>query len=239
MDFPKLTQVVGGKPAIRDTPPLIFHPEGSRAPEFKEVLDDTLAGYRKTLAEDRRVLLDSYQPVDAAIKVVGIGSVGRRCWVVLLMSASNEPLFLQFKEAVASVLEPYAGASAYPHHGQRVVMGQRMMQPSSDLFLGWVTAHTGTQFYVRQLRDAKIKPLVETFDAEMLEIYAKACGGVLARAHAKVGGVSEIAGYLGSSDEFDEAMGRFAVAYADQTERDHAALKVAVRRGTVEAFREG
>ena len=177
--------------------------------------------------------------MDAAIKVVGIGSVGRRCWVVLLMSASNEPLFLQFKEAVASVLEPYAGASAYPHHGQRVVMGQRMMQPSSDLFLGWVTARTGTQFYVRQLRDAKIKPLVETFDAEMLEIYAKACGGVLARAHAKVGGVSEIAGYLGSSDEFDEAMGRFAVAYADQTERDHAALKAAVRRGTVEAFREG
>ena len=158
MDFPKLTHVVGGKPAIRDTPPLIFHPEVSRAPGFKEVLDETLAAYRETLAEDRRALLDCYQPVDAAIKVVGIGSVGRRCWVVLLMSASNEPLFLQFKEAVASVLEPYAGASAYPHHGQRVVMGQRMMQPSSDLFLGWVTARTGTQFYVRQLRDAKIKP---------------------------------------------------------------------------------
>jgi uncharacterized protein (DUF2252 family) len=239
MDFPKLTHVVGGQSAIRDTLPLIFHPEGSRTPEFKEILDETLAAYCATLAEDRRALLERYHPVDAAIKVVGIGSVGRRCWVVLLMSKSNEPLFLQFKEAVASVLEPYAGASAYPHHGQRVVMGQRMMQPSSDLFLGWVTARTGTQFYVRQLRNAKIKPMVETFDAAMLEIYAKACGGVLARAHAKAGGVSEIARYLGSSDAFDEAMGSFAVAYADQTERDHTALKAAVRQGTVEAFREG
>ncbi len=239
MDFPKLGHVVGGQPGIRDAPPLIFHPEFARAPEFKGLLDQVLADYRNTLAEDRRTLLDRYRPVDAAIKVVGIGSVGRRCWILLMMSTSNEPLFLQFKEAAASVLEPFAGASAYPHHGQRVVMGQRLMQPTSDIFLGWVTSLNGVQFYVRQLRDAKIKPMVETFDAEMLEIFAKACGSVLARAHAKAGGVSQISGYLGSGDDFDEAMGRFAIAYADQAERDHAALKAAVRKGTVKVSQEG
>ena len=238
MDFPKLGHVVGGQPGIRDAPPLIFHPDIARAPEFKGLLDQILADYRATLAEDRRTLLDRYRPVDAAIKVVGIGSVGRRCWIVLMMSTSNEPLFLQFKEAVASVMEPFAGASAYPHHGQRVVMGQRLMQPTSDIFLGWVTAANGVQFYVRQLRDAKIKPLVETFDAEMLEIYARACGTVLARAHAKAGGVSQISGYLGSGDDFDEAMGRFGIAYADQAERDHAALRAAVRKGTVQVTQE-
>jgi len=178
--------------------------------------------------------------VDAAIKVVGIGSVGRRCWIALLMSADNDPLFLQFKEAVESVLETYVGKSAYSHHGQRVVMGQRLMQPFSDIFLGWVTAPNGRQFYVRQLHDAKIKPLVETFNAEMLDVYARACGWALARAHSKVTEISAtISGYLGSSsDEFDEAMGKFALAYADQVERDHAALKTAVRKGTVPAIHE-
>lgn len=238
MDFPKLGHVVSGQPAIRDAPPLIFHPEIARAPEFRATLDAVLAAYRGTLGEDRRTLMDRYRPVDAAIKVVGIGSVGRRCWILLLMSTSNEPLFLQFKEAVASVLEPFAGASAYAHHGQRVVMGQRLMQPTSDIFLGWVTAPTGVQYYVRQLRDAKIKPLVETFDEEILEVYAKACGSVLARAHAKAGGVSQIAGYLGSGDDFDVAMGRFGIAYADQAERDHAALKAAVRKGMVSVTTE-
>jgi len=156
------------------------------------------------------------------------------------MSETNDPLFLQFKEAVASVLEPYAGKSAYSHHGQRVVMGQRLMQPASDIFLGWVTAPNGRQFYVRQLRDAKIKPMVETFDAEILDTYAKACGWVLARAHAKVSeNSSTISGYLGSSsDEFDVAMGKFALAYADQAERDHAALKAAVRKGKVTVYQE-
>ena len=238
MDFPKLGHVVSGQPAIRDAPPLIFHPEIARAPEFRATLDAVLAAYRGTLGEDRRTLMDRYRPVDAAIKVVGIGSVGRRCWILLLMSTSNEPLFLQFKEAVSSVLEPFAGASAYAHHGQRVVMGQRLMQPTSDIFLGWVTAPTGVQYYVRQLRDAKIKPLVETFDEEILDVYAKACGSVLARAHAKAGGVSQIAGYLGSGDDFDVAMGRFGIAYADQAERDHAALKAAVRKGMVSVTTE-
>ncbi len=239
VDFPKLTDMVSGQLGIRDTPPLIFHPEGSRSPEFQTLLDQMLDAYRGTLAEDRRVLLDHYRVVDAAIKVVGVGSVGRRCWIALLMSESNDPLFLQFKEAVASVLEPYAGESEYSHHGQRVVMGQRLMQPASDLFLGWVTSEaTNKQFYVRQLRDAKIKPLVETFNAELLTVYAKACGWVLARAHAKAGDAATISGYLGTSDQFDEAIGAFSLAYADQAERDHTALKAAVRKGTITAFQE-
>ena len=218
---------------------MIFHPEGSRSPEFQTSLDQVFAAYRETLVEDRRVLLDRYHLVDAAIKVVGVGSVGRRCWIALMMSESNDPLFLQFKEAVESVMEPYAGKSAYPHHGQRVVMGQRLMQPASDLFLGWVTAEaTGKQFYIRQLRDAKIKPLVETFDSDLLLLYAKACGWVLARAHAKAGDAATISGYLGASDQFDDAIGKFSLVYADQVERDHAALKAAVRKGKITAYQE-
>ncbi len=238
LDFPKLAGVVGGRTAIRDTPPLIFHPDFARSQEFNDILNDVFSAYRETLSDDRRVLLDRYRVVDAAIKVVGVGSVGRRCWIALMMSASNDPLFLQFKEAVASVLEPFAGPSACAHHGQRVVMGQRLMQPASDVFLGWVTAANGKQFYVRQLRDAKIKPLIETFDDEMLEFYARMCGWSLARAHAKSAEVAGIAGYLGTGAAFDDAMGAFAVAYADQAERDHATLKAAVRRGTVTVHTE-
>jgi Uncharacterized protein conserved in bacteria (DUF2252) len=238
-DFPKLAGMVSGRIGIRDTPPLIFHPDLSRTPEFQTVLDQVFSAYRDTLVEDRRVLLDRYHLVDAAIKVVGVGSVGRRCWIALLMSESNDPLFLQFKEAVESVMEPHAGKSAYAHHGQRVVMGQRLMQPASDLFLGWVTVSaTGKQYYVRQLRDAKVKPLVETFDSEMLLVYAKACGWVLARAHAKAGDAATISGYLGTSGQIDDTIGDFSLAYADQAERDHNALKAAVRRGRVTAYQE-
>ena len=186
------------------------------------------------------MLLDRYRLVDVAIKVAGIGSVGRRCWIALMMSEGNDPLFLQFKEAVQSVLEPYLGRSAYAHHGQRVVTGQRLMQPASDIFLGWTTNPNGRQFYVKQLHDAKIKPLVETFDAEMLDVYSQACGWVLARAYSKASGLSAtISGYLGSSsDAFDAAMGKFALAYADQTERDHGALKAAVKKGKIAASQE-
>jgi uncharacterized protein (DUF2252 family) len=166
--------------------------------------------------------------------VVGIGSVGTLCMVALMMSVADSPLFLQVKQANASVLEAYAGKSAYPHHGQRVVMGQRLMQPASDLFLGWVIGPEGRHFYIRQLRDVKLSPLVETYDAEMLSIYGQACGWVLARAHAKAGDPWAISGYFGKNAQFDEAMGKFALAYADQAERDHAALKAAVRAGTVE-----
>ena len=241
-DYPKLADMVAGHIGIRDAPPLIFHPEHARMAEFRTVLDTAFAAYRETLGDERRTLLDQYRVVDAAIKVVGIGSVGRRCWIVLLMSATNEPLFLQFKEAVELVLEPYAGKSLYPHHGQRVVLGQRMMQPASDLFLGWVTVKglggRHAQFYVRQLRDTKIKPLIENFDPDFMLLFAKMCGRVLARAHAKTGDQCTISGYLGTSDEFDEAATNFALAYADQTERDYAALKTAVKNGSIQVYRE-
>jgi uncharacterized protein (DUF2252 family) len=235
--YPKLAQVIAGEIHIRDNPPLIYHPEETRDPEFRSKAEEILKNYHDTLADDRRILLDHYRFVDAVIKVVGVGSVGTRCWIALLMSASNSPLFLQLKQATASVLEPYAGKSAYSHSGQRVVMGQRLMQAASDMFLGWTTT-PGGDFYVRQLRDAKVSPLVETFDAVMLTLYANLCGQNLARAHAKTGNAWTISGYLGKSDEFDEAIGDFAEAYADQAEADHAVLQTAVRSGKVAAYTE-
>jgi uncharacterized protein (DUF2252 family) len=240
LDFPKLAGSVGGQICITDQPPLIFHQETTHASDAEATVDQVFQAYRESMADDLGVLLRRYRFVDAAIKVVGIGSVGRRCWIALMMSEGNNPLFLQFKEAVESVLEPYAGKCAYKHHGQRVVMGQRLMQPASDIFLGWFTAPDGRHFYVRQLHDAKIKPLVETFNAEMLDVYSMACGWVLARAHAKASEVSAtISGYLGSSnDEFDRAMGKFALVYADQAERDYAALKAAVRKGKIPVSQE-
>ncbi|HEY7244075.1 MAG TPA: DUF2252 domain-containing protein [Xanthobacteraceae bacterium] len=240
LDFPKLAQANGGAIRIREQPPLIFHPEVARAPAFEATREHVFRAYRETLADDRRMLLDRYRVVDAAIKVVGIGSVGRQCWIALLMSQANEPLFLQFKEAVASVLEPFAGRSGYRHHGERVVMGQRLMQPASDIFLGWVSAPDGRQFHVRQLRDAKIKPVIESYTAELLKVYARACGWAIARAHARASEVSAtISGYLGGESEaFDQALGNFAVAYADQTERDHAALRAAVGKGAITVFQE-
>jgi len=232
-DYPKLAEMVSGQVHIKDQPPLIFHMDVQREEGFRAFVEKALADYRDTLPEDRRALLDRYRLVDLAIKVVGIGSVGRYCAIGLFMSSSNQPLFLQFKQAVTSVLEPYAGKSLHGHSGQRVVMGQRLMQSSSDIFLGWVTGLEGREIYVRQLRDAKVKPLVETFNRGVLETYGKVCGWALARAHGRASHPWLVSGYLGTSDVFDKAMGDFAVAYADQTERDHAALKTAVRAGTI------
>jgi uncharacterized protein (DUF2252 family) len=229
--FPKLVEVAGQQPHIRDTLPIIFHHEDSRD---KDVVVEAIADYRETLDEDRRALFDRYQLVDVANKVVGIGSVGTFCMVALFVSIAQGPLFLQIKEAGASVLEKFAGKSVHGHHGQRVVIGQRLMQPASDLFLGWCTGAKGRQFYVRQLRDVKLGALIETFDAEMLSIYSRCCGWALARAHAKSGNPWEISGYLGKQDQFDEAIGKFALTYADQAERDHALLKAAVRTGIVD-----
>ena len=233
--FPKLVEGSGAQARIHDTPPTIFHAEGSRGAGNLDLIRASLGKYRETLAEDRRALFDRYRLVDAAVKVVGIGSVGTLCMVALMMSVADTPLFLQFKEANASVLEAYAGKSVYAQHGERVVQGQKLMQPSSDLFLGWGIGPEGRHFYIRQLRDVKLSPLVETYDAEMLTIYGQLCGWALARAHAKAGDPWAISGYLGrKSDQFDEAMGQFALAYADQAERDHAALRAAVRAGIVE-----
>ena len=237
IDYPKLAEVVHGELRIRDNPPLIYHPDIARAPKFKDNALEILNAYRESLPDDRRVLFDRYRFVDAAIKVVGVGSVGTRCWIALFMTAANEPLFLQVKQANASVLEPYAEKSIYPHHGQRVVMGQKLTQAASDIFLGWTTGPNG-EFYVRQLRDAKISALVETFDIEMFVIYAEACGLNLARAHAKTGDAWRISGYIGKSVAFDEALADFAKAYADLTERDHAALKAAATSGKIDAYVE-
>ena len=237
VDYPKLADVVHGEVRIRDTPPLIFHPEQTRDDGWRAAVDGVLLQYRESLPHERRALLDRYRFVDAALKVVGVGSVGTRCWIALLMSAANEPLFLQLKQASRSVLEPYAGESTYENSGQRVVVGQRLMQSASDIFLGWTHAN-GRDFYVRQLRDAKISPLVEQFDEAMLLAFAQACAKTLARAHAKSGNAWTIRGYLGKNDVFDEAIGAFAERYADQNEVDHALLKAAVRSGKIDAFVE-
>jgi len=235
--YPQLAGMVSGKIRIHDAPPLIFHPTDVSAEDLRIRAEEALKCYRDTLSDDRRELLDQYRIVDWAMKVVGIGSVGTRCSIILMMSTNNDPLFLQWKQAKQSVLEPYAGKSAYPHPGQRVVMGQKLMQSASDIFLGWATSNIGVQGYVRQLRDVKIKPVVETMDAAAMTYFAKICGWTLARAHAKAGDSEQkISGYLGNTDNFDEAMGSFAVAYADQTERDHAALKAAVRSGKIEVL---
>ena len=238
VDYPKLTAIVGGQVRIKDQPPLIYHMDLQRQEDFHASVEKMIAGYRETLPEERRTLLDGYRLVDAAIKVVGIGSVGRYCAIGLCMTSSNEPLFLQFKQAVASVLEPYAGKSLYGHAGQRVVMGQRLMQSATDIFLGSTTGPLGNELYVRQLRDAKIRPLVETFHRTMLTAYGRACGWALARAHGRASRPWQITGYLGTSDAFDDAMGDFSLAYADQAECDHAALKAAVKAGSVQVQME-
>ena len=183
-------------------------------------------------------ILDRFELKDIAVKVVGVGSVGTYCAVMLLMAAENDPLFLQLKEARASVLEAYAGKSTYSSHGQRVVMGHRLMQSASDIFLGWTEGREGRQFYIRQLRDAKMKPMVETFNASDMAVYAQWCGYSLARSHARSGDAAVISGYLGESDTFDNAIADFSAAYADQTERDHAALKKAARKGRLKVLLE-
>ena len=233
--FPKLAEQVAGHPRIVDQPPIIFHVAD---PEFMDKVREGLEEYRATLSDERRVLLDRYRLVDAALKVVGIGSVGTRCMIALMFSEENHPLILQLKEACRSVLEPYAGKSHYENQGQRIVMGQRLMQSSSDIFLGWARGRAGRDFFVRQLRDMKMSIPMEGVSAAQLERYAGLCGLVLARAHAKSGDAATISGYLGKGDTFDEALGDFAIAYADQTEKDHAVLVEAVNSGRLEALIE-
>ena len=234
--LPKLTEVVHGQWRIVDHPPLMYHlpPDDLLEQEVESVYQQ----YRRTLRDDLHVLLDRYRLVDIAIKVVGVGSVGTRCVVALLMADNNEPLFLQIKEARASVLEPYAGKSAYQNHGQRVVVGQRLMQAASDIFLGWTRSDRGHDFYVRQLRDMKTTIDIEELSTSELIGYSGLCGWALARAHARSGDPVMISGYLGKSDAFERAIADFALTYADQTERDHKALVAAVKSGRLKAIEE-
>jgi uncharacterized protein (DUF2252 family) len=237
-DFPELVHTDGLAPTIRENPPLIYHWREQGHEELMANVRKAFAGYRETLSEHRRVLLDHYKLMDIAVKVVGVGSVGTLCAVVLLMASDKDPLFLQVKQARPSVLEPYAGKSLHANHGQRVVMGCHLMQSASDLFLGWTEGQAGRHFYVRQLKDMKIKPLVEVFTPSVMLSYAELSGWTLAHTHARSGEPGQIAGYLGKSDQFDEAVADFCVAYADQTERDHETLMKAVRSGKLEVFVE-
>ena len=234
-DFPKLVHTVNGSPMIRDNPPMIFHYHGKYgSDQFQSIIRKSFEGYRNSLPPARHVLLDHYDFKDIAIKVVGVGSVGTFCAVVLLMAGPNDPLFLQVKEARASVLEPYAGKSVFANHGQRVVNGHHMMQSASDIFLGWSTGTTAQNFYVRQLRDAKIKPTVENFSSTEMILFAEWCGWTLARAHSRDGEPAVIGGYLGKSEVFDQAIAAFAIAYANQTERDYELVKKAASQGKLE-----
>jgi uncharacterized protein (DUF2252 family) len=230
----KLTTVVDGRRTIIDDPPLLVRiPEGE---EVRVQVYAILESYKRTLQDDRRHLLDRYRFVDAARKVVGVGSVGTRAYVVLLEGRDeNDPLFLQVKEAGASVLEGYVKSNTYEHQGHRVVAGQRLMQAASDIFLGWFRGTSGRDFYWRQLKDMKGSAVVETMSPDELVIYAGLCGWALARAHARSGDRVQIAAYLGKSERFDGAIADFAESYADQTERDHAALCAAVKSGRIAA----
>jgi uncharacterized protein (DUF2252 family) len=231
--FPKIASEVGGRLRLVDQPPVLFHVAEA---DWEERVQEGLSAYRQSLSDERRVLLDRYRLEDSALKVVGIGSVGTRCCIGLLVSEGDHPLILQFKEAGRSVLEPYTDRSPYDNQGQRIVMGQRLMQSSSDIFLGWARGRQGYDFYVRQLRDMKMSFPIEDVTAVQLTRYAEMCGQTLGRAHAKSGDAATISGYLGKGDNVDRAMRTFALAYADQTEQDHAALLKAVRDGRVEAL---
>jgi uncharacterized protein (DUF2252 family) len=243
--FAKLTHDVDGEPRIISNPPLIVPIEdlmgGRDRQRVMDSLNDVYARYRKSLPPDRRRLLDLYRPVQIAHKVVGVGSVGTRAWIVLLVGQDpDDPLFLQMKEAGASVLEPGAGASGFASGGQRVVEGQRLMQAAGDILLGWTESEDEPDgarrgYYVRQLWDEKGSIDIQGMSARGYDAYAEVCGWTLARAHARSGNRAAIAGYLGSKDRFDEAIADFAESYAGQNERDYKALVAAVKEGRVVA----
>ena len=237
--FPKLAEAVNGQYHIKDEPPLIFHYDPLDT--SKDNLDtgewrEMVRGFLASLPDERRVVIMQYRGVDIAQKVVGVGSVGTRCAIVLLLGGAegDDPLIMQIKEAGESVLEPYLGASPYKNHGERVVIGQRMMQAASDIFLGWST-FGGRDYYARQLRDMKFSAEVETMDPVLFTAYVELCAATLARAHARTSDPAQISGYMGSKDTFDRAIASFAELYADQAELDHAALLAAIKEGRVQA----
>jgi len=232
--FPKLVTTADGRMRIADQPPLIFH-SPDVTPDIARLFLDA---YRASLADDRRVLFDRYRYEDAAIKIVGVGSVGTRCLVVLFTSDDGHPLLLQVKEANNSVMAPYLARNRKKiHNGKRVVVGQHLMQPASDIFLGWANGQAGREFYVRQLRDMKVSITLAADVAGFMN-YAGFCGLALARAHANTGSAAAIAGYLGTGNKADNAFAQFGLAYADQSVRDHLALLEAVDSGRVPAIME-
>jgi uncharacterized protein (DUF2252 family) len=244
--FEKLAVTGNGQARIRADPPLIVPIDdllaGTGARRVERAAQKLVDSYQASLSGDRRRLLERYRYADLARKVVGVGSVGTRCWVILLLGRdSGDPLFLQAKEAPRSVLEPFAGRSEFQNQGQRVVEGQRLMQAASDIFLGWlhesptVDDREPRDFYIRQLWDSKTSADIGAMRAADMALYARLCAWTLARAHARSGDASALAGYLGSGDTFDRAIAGFAEAYADQNERDHAALLDAIASGRVEA----
>jgi uncharacterized protein (DUF2252 family) len=242
----KLTRLVNGRPQIIADPPLIvpidqLTPDEMDRASLEAQVTDLLAKYRRTLETDRRILIDQFEFCDLARKVVGVGSVGTRCWIALMLGRdTNDPLFLQVKEAEASVLSRYVGASRHANQGQRVVAGQRLMQATSDIFLGWQRTPAGLDgkprdFYVRQLRDWKFSVDIESMVPRGMRIYGELCGWTLARAHARSGDRIAIAAYLGGADVFDKAISQFAAAYADQNEKDHQSLVDAAAAGRITA----
>ncbi|WP_437280923.1 DUF2252 domain-containing protein [Sorangium sp. So ce375] len=242
--YGKLTREVGGRPRIISDPPLIVPMDefvkGVAREQLEQQVREMLRGYRRTLQADRRHALEGYNFADMAHKVVGVGSVGLRAWILLLLGRDDkDPLFLQAKEAQASVLEPFLGKSEHHNGGERVVAGQRLMQAASDIFLGWTRVKgvdgIDRDFYVRQLRDWKFSVDIAALDQVVLTMYGSLCGWTLARAHARSGDRIAIASYLGKADTFDKAIAAFAIAYADQTERDHQALAAAVKSGRIQA----
>jgi uncharacterized protein (DUF2252 family) len=238
--YPKFVSEEGSKPLIKDEPPLIFHPKAELIPNMERGFEESIAAYRESLPEHTRTLFDRYHLVDVAIKVVGVGSVGTVCGILLFLAADDDPLFLQTKEAHASVLEPYAGKSLHPNHGQRVVTGQRILQAASDVFLGWTGGGklSHRHYYIRQLRDMKMSAVIEDWDAGMLQQYGRMCAHALARGHARSGDAAIMAGYMGSGRRFDDAVGEFAVEYADQNLLDYKAFVRAIREGRVKAAAE-
>jgi uncharacterized protein (DUF2252 family) len=238
--FSKLVRTDSGQPRLVSDPPVIVPLEelfaGGDYHGVEDALRDLLRSYRRSLRGDQRHLLEGFRFVEAARKVVGVGSVGTRAWIVLMLGNNDgDPLFLQAKEAQASVLEPFLGTSKHANHGQRVVEGQRLTQSASDIFLGWVRTDgvdgVARDYYIRQLWDGKGSAVIEAMKPSGLAAYARLCGWTLARAHARSGDAAAIAGYLGGNDRFDQGMATFAESYADQNERDYAALKQAVDSG--------
>jgi uncharacterized protein (DUF2252 family) len=239
----KLGELVDGTYRIVSQPPIVVPARdlaatyGLSPNEVMPAIRDQFRAYRATLQDDRRKLLERFQIVDAARKVVGVGSVGTRAFIVLLEGKdAHDPLFLQIKEATASVLEPYVRKSRYRQHGERVVQGQRMMQAASDIYLGWTKGlDVRRHFYWRQLRDMKGSILVESMAPLGLGFYARICGWTLARAHARSGDPVAVAEYLGSGDAFDQSITDFSQRYADQNEKDYQQFVTAVRRGNLQA----